>query len=59
MKGDKMRLKQLLESKVITLNSDDTYTAIASDGIEVQFGMRGDEQQIEEYLKDYPTPEDW
>lgn len=54
-----MGLKQLLESKVITLNSDDSYTAIASDGVKVHLGMRGDERQIEEYLKKYPTPNEW
>ena len=32
---------------------------IASDGVTMILGSPEDYAQIEEYLKEYPTPEDW
>ena len=35
------------------------YIGRTSDGTEVQIGNVGSEDNIERYLADHPTPEDW
>jgi hypothetical protein len=52
-------LAKLIDAGLIWLD-DQTYVGRASDGVVVQFGLLGmDEQHIEHYLSDYPGPENW
>ena len=55
------RLAKLLESGdayMLYPNPTSVY-GIASDGVVVLLGVTNDYAQIERYLKEYPTPEDW
>ena len=54
-----LKLDLLLENGDICV-SDISYIGLAQpDGVEVHLGCIGDEDQIESYLQDYPTPLDW
>ena len=51
-------LKMLLANKIIEIE-DNYYIGKASDGIWVQLGEIGAEDQLELYLETYPTPDKW
>ena len=53
------RLVPYLEDGTIWLTGSGEYLGKAADGTEVNLGMFGYEQQIEEYLKRHPTPDTW
>jgi len=53
-------LKELMEKGWIYLDEKhQEYVGIASDGIHVGIGNKGDEERIEHYLADNPTPDKW
>lgn len=51
-------LSELLSRAVVWVE-DGTYIGRASDDVEVQLGMVGDEDRMERYLTACPTPESW
>ena len=55
------RLAKLIESGDAYMNHPNPIYVygIASDGVVMVLGDTNDYAQIEEYLKEYPTPEDW
>ena len=55
------RLAKLIEDGDAYMNyPNPVYVyGIASDGVVMVLGDTNDYAQIEEYLKEYPTPEDW
>jgi hypothetical protein len=55
--GDDL-LTKLMDNGDIFLDGE-TYVGKASDGVEVQIGMVGEEDRIEKYLKSYPSPDTW
>ena len=52
-------LARLLNEKIIWLDEHQNYVGEAADGVTVAFGMVGNEEVIEDYLADNPSPEDW
>lgn len=55
------RLAKLIESGDAYMNYPNPVYAygIASDGVTMILGSTGNFEEIENYLKEYPTPEDW
>ena len=55
------RLAKLIESGDAYMNHPNPIYVygIASDGVTIILGDTNDYAQIENYLKEYPTPEDW
>ena len=52
-------LEKHLEMGTIYIEDQFYYIGRTSDGTEVQIGNVGSEDNIERYLADHPTPEDW
>ena len=52
------RLKELMESGIIWIE-DGTYIGMASDGVEVQLGIVGEEKRLEKYLEACPETNQW
>jgi len=57
---DYPRLKYNISVGFIQMDlAEESYYGICLDETETHLGMLGDEQLIEDYLRDYPKPSDW
>ena len=58
MKTKQSKLDEHLKAGIIFIDGT-LYIAKAADGIEVVIGYVGNENSLEDYLQNYPTPKDW
>jgi hypothetical protein len=54
----KSKLEALIEEGTVKLEGHD-YLGLASDGVWVSLGEKGEEKILEKYFEDYPGPETW
>jgi len=52
-------LSEHLQEGTIRITKRGEYVGVAADGVEVQFGMQGDERTIEKYLQSHNDPSQW